>query len=42
MLAEKYGQDSAFASKTIFVSTMLSIATLPVIAALLTWLSATS
>jgi len=35
MLAEKYGCDSQFASKTIFVSTMLSIVTLPVIATLL-------
>jgi len=35
MLAEKYGQDSEFASKTIFVSTLLSIVTLPVIAAVL-------
>ena len=31
MLAEKYGQDSAFASKAIIVSTVLSIATLPAI-----------
>ena len=38
MLAEKYGQDSKFASKTVFVSTMLSIVTLPVIAAVMAWL----
>ena len=36
MLAEKYGQDSAFASKLIFVSVMLSIITLPLIAAFIT------
>jgi len=35
MLSEKYGQDSAFASKIILVSIMLSIITLPVAAALL-------
>jgi len=35
MLAEKYGQDSEFASKTIFVSTLLSIITLPIIAAVM-------
>jgi len=39
MLAEKYGQDSVFASKLTFVSIMLSIITLPVIAAALEWLS---
>ena len=32
MLAEKYGQDSNFAAKTIIVSTILSIITLPLIA----------
>ena len=37
-LSEKYGRDAAFASKTIFVSTMLSIVTLPLLAAALTWL----
>ena len=36
MMAEKYGQDSAFASKLIFVSVMLSIITLPLIAAFIT------
>ena len=35
MLAEKYGQDSAFASKVIFVSTILSMVTLPVITEIL-------
>ncbi|MCL2366182.1 MAG: AEC family transporter [Oscillospiraceae bacterium] len=35
ILSEKYGKDSAFASKTVFVSTMLSIATLPLIAMVL-------
>jgi len=35
MLAEKYGQDSLFASKTIFVSTALSMITLPIASALL-------
>jgi hypothetical protein len=39
MLSEKYGQDSAFASKTVFVSTILSIITLPLIAAALAWLA---
>jgi len=38
MLAEKYGQDSAFASKLIFVSTVLSMVSLPAITTLLTWL----
>jgi len=32
MLSEKYGQDAAFASKMLFVSTVLSLVTLPVIA----------
>lgn len=36
MLSHKYGRDSAFASKLIFVSTLLSLFTLPVIAAVLT------
>jgi predicted permease len=31
MLAEKYGQDAAFASKVVFVSTILSMATLPIL-----------
>jgi predicted permease len=35
MLAQKYGQDSAFASKLIFVSTLLSLVTLPLITAVL-------
>jgi len=35
MLSEKYGQDSLFASKTVFVSTILSILTLPLIAIVL-------
>lgn len=35
MLAEKYGRDSDFASKLIFVSTLLSLVTLPLIAAVL-------
>jgi len=39
MLAEKYGHDSAFSSKTVFVSTALSMVTLPVIAVLLARLS---
>ena len=38
MLAEKYGQDAVFGSKVVFVSTMLSIVTLPSIAAALNWL----
>ena len=38
ILSEKYGQDSIFASKAVFVSTMLSIITLPVIAMILAWL----
>ena len=33
MFAEKYGHDPAFASKNVFVSTMLSVVTLPLIAA---------
>ncbi|MCL2226843.1 MAG: AEC family transporter [Oscillospiraceae bacterium] len=37
MLAEKYGQDSVFASKTVFVSTILSLITLPLIAMALEW-----
>jgi len=36
MLADKYGRDSAFASKTVFVSTIISMVTLPIIAVLLT------
>jgi len=36
MLAEKYGKDSAFASKLVFISTILSMVTLPLIAAFLT------
>lgn len=36
MLAQKYGQDSEFASKLIFVSTLLSLVTLPLIAYILT------
>lgn len=36
MLSHKYGRDSAFASKLIFVSTLLSLVTLPLIAAVLT------
>lgn len=32
MLAQKYGQDSAFASKMLFVSTVLSLITLPAVA----------
>ena len=35
MLAEKYGQDSAFSSKLVFISTILSMITLPVITLLL-------
>jgi len=35
MFAEKYGLDPAFASKNVFVTTMLSIVTLPIIAAVL-------
>ena len=38
MLAEKYGQDATFGSNIIFVSTMLSIVTLPIIGSVLTWL----
>lgn len=36
MLSHKYGRDSVFASKLIFVSTALSLFTLPIIAAVLT------
>lgn len=36
MLSAKYGRDAAFASKIIFVSTLLSLVTLPLIAAVLT------
>ena len=39
MLAEKYNADSGFASKIIFVSTALSIITLPIISAILAWVS---
>jgi len=35
MLADKYGKDSAFASKLVFTSTILSMITLPIIAVLL-------
>jgi predicted permease len=35
MLSHQYGRDSAFASKLIFVSTLLSLVTLPIIAAIL-------
>lgn len=35
MLSHKYGRDSEFASKLIFVSTLLSLITLPIIAAVL-------
>ena len=35
MLAEKYGKDSAFATKTVFTSTVISMVTLPVLAVLL-------
>lgn len=35
MLAEKYGADSKFASKLIFVSTVLSLVTLPIITAII-------
>ena len=38
MLADKYEKDSAFASKTVITSTMLSMITLPIIAHLLTLL----
>ncbi|MCL2201683.1 MAG: AEC family transporter [Oscillospiraceae bacterium] len=37
ILAERYNQDSAFASKSIFVSTILSVAALPLIAMFLEW-----
>lgn len=36
MLAEKYGRDAQFASKMLFVSTVLSLVTLPVIARVMT------
>ena len=36
MLAQKYGKDAAFAAKVLFVSTVLSMVTLPVWAAILT------
>jgi len=36
MLAEKYGKDSPFASKLIFISTILSMVTLPIMAGFLT------
>ena len=36
MLAEKYGRDAQFASKMLFVSTALSLVTLPVVAKILT------
>lgn len=36
MLAQKYGGDAAFASKMLFVSTTLSLITLPAIAAIIT------
>ena len=39
MLAEKYNADSAFASKVIFVSTALSIITLPIMSEVLTRVS---
>jgi len=39
ILAEKYGQDSEFATKAIFVSTVLSMVTLPIITELLAWLA---
>jgi predicted permease len=35
MLAQKYGQDAAFASKMLFVSTVLSLLTLPLVAFIL-------
>jgi predicted permease len=35
MLSDKYGKDSKFASKLIFVSTLLSLVTLPAVAAVL-------
>jgi len=38
MLSEKYGKDTVFATKTVFVSTVLSILTLPFIAMALEWL----
>jgi len=38
MFAEKYGKEMEFASKTVVVTTLLSIVTLPLIAAALTWL----
>ena len=36
MLADKYGKDSVFATKTVFTSTVLSMITLPILALLLT------
>lgn len=36
MLAEKYGRDAQFASKMLFVSTALSLVTLPIVARILT------
>ena len=38
MLAEKYSQDTAFATKTVFVTTVLSLITLPIISMVLEWL----
>ncbi|HIR75987.1 MAG TPA: AEC family transporter, partial [Candidatus Choladousia intestinipullorum] len=35
MLAEKYGADARFASSAIFISTLLSIVSLPILAAVL-------
>ena len=35
ILSEKYGQDAAFSSKTVFISTALSMVTLPIISAVL-------
>jgi len=40
ILSEKYGKDAAFASKTVFISTILSIITLPVIAVLIEHIAA--
>ena len=36
MLADKYGKDAAFASKTVFTSTILSMITLPIMSQILT------
>jgi predicted permease len=36
MLAEKYGRDAKFASKMLFVSTALSLVTLPIVGKILT------